>query len=109
VHTLQLMVCRWSKASTIAAPPLLALPASCRVIVAATLKEICFMRKLLSAVPLPSCLQVLPHNRVMRPAQCMFSSENKSFQLCSIATHFAGKGELFSRQRTRADCRARER
>ena len=47
------------------------------------------------AVPLPSCLQVLPHNRVMRPAQCMFSSENKSFQPCSIATHFAGKGELF--------------
>jgi hypothetical protein len=98
VHTLQLMVCRWSKASTIAAPPLLALPASCRVIVAATLKEICFMRKLLSAVPLPSCLQVLPgqpHNRLMQLAQCMFSSENKSFQPCSIATDFAGKGELF--------------
>jgi hypothetical protein len=34
----KLMVCRWSKASTIAAPPLLALPASRRVIVAATLK-----------------------------------------------------------------------
>ncbi len=31
----------------------------------------------------------------MRPAQCMFSSENQSFQPCSIATHFAGKGELF--------------
>ena len=30
----------------------------------------------------------------MRPAQCMFSSENKSFQPCSIATHFAGRGEL---------------
>jgi hypothetical protein len=46
------------------------------------------------AVPLPCCLLVLPHNRVMRPAQCMISSENKSFQPCSIATHFAGRGEL---------------
>ena len=31
----------------------------------------------------------------MRPVQCMSTSENNSFQPCSIATDFAGKGELF--------------